>query len=177
MSEPFIGQIQAFGFNFAPMGWAPCDGRTLNIAQNSALYALLGVTYGGNGTTTFNLPDLRGRVAISQGQGPGLGTYTIGQQVGSENVSINQNQMPAHAHAVMAATVAGNEACPTGAVLASVQDSEGNGIPLYTKTAPNVAMAPAAIGSTGQGQGHENRQLTLVVNFCIALQGIFPTRD
>jgi microcystin-dependent protein len=177
MSEPFIGQIQAFGFNFAPMGWAPCDGRVMNIAQNSALYALLGVTYGGNGTTTFNLPDLRGRVAISQGQGPGLTTYGIGTQVGSETVAITQNQMPAHAHAAMASTSAATEACPTGAVLAAPQDSQAAPGTGYIKAAPNVTMAPAAIGNTGQGQGHENRQPTLVVNFCIALQGIFPTRD
>src|SRR5262247_1539362 len=119
MSEPFLGQIQPFGFNFAPTGWATCDGQILSIAQNTALFSLLGTTFGGNGQTTFGLPDLRGRVPIGQGQGPGLANYTLGQTGGQETVTLITSQMPQHTHSLVGVTEAGDTNVPTGAFLAN----------------------------------------------------------
>src|SRR5499426_4244130 len=114
MSEPFLGQIQPFGFNFAPTGWATCDGQILSIAQHTALFSLLGTTYGGNGQTTFRLPDLRGRVPVHQGQGPGLSPYTLGEVTGTENVTLITTQIPAHNHiAQSAVNVAASSLAPT----------------------------------------------------------------
>jgi len=151
MSEPFIGQIQAFGFNFAPMGWALCNGQLLSIQQYTALFSLIGATYGGNGTTNFAVPDLQGRVAISQGAGTGLTVRTMGNKSGDENVGLTTNQMPQHNHTVAASSSAADQASPAGAICAAPQDSgpaPGTG---YTKTASNAAMAPAMIGSAGLG--------------------------
>jgi microcystin-dependent protein len=176
MAEPFLGQIQAFGFNFPPTGWLPCDGQTLQIAQYSALYALLGVTYGGNGSTTFCLPDLRGRVTLHMGQGPGLTNRSIGEKDGTETAALTQAQLPAHSHTVNASTVNADKPAPTNAICAAPQDSNpapGTG---YTQAAANTTMSPAMIGNTGQGQGHPNMQPSLCLNFCIAVSGLFPTR-
>lgn len=169
MSQPFIGEIVMFAGNFAPRGWSFCSGQTLSIAQNTALFSILGTTYGGNGQTTFALPDLRSRVPIHPGQGPGLSSYSLGQQGGSENVTLTVPQMPAHNHTLNANNGASNDTIPTNAFF-----SEGG---LYTTNAANVQMNPATIGLTGGSQPHPNIQPYLAINFIIALQGIFPSRN
>jgi microcystin-dependent protein len=169
MSEPFIGQIQTFGFNFPPRGWATCDGQLLSIAQNTALFALLGTTYGGNGTTTFALPDLRGRVALHFGNGPGLTPRVMGERGGSESETLTIQQMPAHNHTLNAHSEE-----------ADTNKSENNclaGSTIYHAPPADVAMAGASIGMAGGSQPHNNMQPFLVVNWCIALQGIFPSRS
>jgi microcystin-dependent protein len=168
LAEPFLGEIRMVGFNFAPQGWAMCNGQILPISQNTALFSLLGTQYGGNGQTTFALPDLRGRVAIHLGQGPGLSPYTQGEILGTESITLNTNQIPAHTHSVLTSkdeetTNRPNGAYPTiGGVYATTQDG----------AAP---MAPSS--GVGGSQPHENRQPLLVMNFVIALEGIFPSRN
>ena len=130
MSEPFLGQIMLVGFNFAPVGWALCNGQILSITQNTALFSLLGTTYGGNGTTTFALPDLRGRAAVGFGQGPGLSNYDLGQSTGTETVTLTVGQMPAHNHMVAANAANGNVSSPSGADLAQSSDNQGEELPL-----------------------------------------------
>jgi microcystin-dependent protein len=166
VSNPFLGEIRLVGSNFAPRGWAFCQGQVLSIAQNNALFALLGTTYGGNGTTTFGLPDLRGRVPVGFGQGPGLSNYAQGQAFGVEAVTLTSTQMPAHTHAVRASTGRATTNRPTGAYQAA-----GNSYALTQ----DVAAAPT--DQTGGGQAHENHQPSLALNFIIALQGIFPSRN
>lgn len=161
------------GFNFAPRGWALCNGQLLSIAQNTALFALLGVTYGGNGQTTFGLPDLRGRVPIHAGQGPGLSPYAQGQSTGSETVTLLANQIPSHNHGVNCSTDGGNQASPAGGFPAV----ESTGTSMNYATSSNGAMNPAVTGNTGGNQPHSNIQPSLCVNFVIALQGIFPSRN
>jgi microcystin-dependent protein len=169
MSEPFIGQVMMIGFTFAPRGWALCDGQILPIAQNTALFSLLGTTYGGNGTTTFALPDLRGRVPIHAGQGPGLSPYTLGQVGGAEQVTLLANQMPAHNHSLSATNAEASLTLPGGQLLAQSREvTYGSGAP--------VAMNPQSIGQAGGSQPHENRQPYLTINFIIALEGIYPSR-
>ena len=174
MAEPFVGQIIMAGFNFAPRGYATCDGQLLSIAQNTALFSLLGTTFGGNGTTTFALPDLRGRVPIHQGQGPGLTDRTMGEVSGSENVTLIINEMPAHNHLINGLNSNGNVKTPAGNVLANVQGTATN---VYSNLAANSTMNNAAITSTGGNQPHNNMQPYLVINFCIAMEGIFPSRN
>ena len=172
--EPFIGQIQTFGFSFAPRGWAKCDGQLLQIASNTALFSLLGTTYGGDGRTTFGLPDLRGRAALHQGAGPGLTNRSIGEEAGAETVSLNANTMPTHTHV---ATLKGTDIIPigvdspTGKVLAG-----GN---KYSSGNSDTDMGATAISNadTGGGQAHANMQPFLCINFCIALVGVFPSRN
>ena len=171
MSEPFLGEIRAVGFNFAPVGWAMCNGQLLSIAQNTALFSLLGTTYGGNGTTTFALPDLRGRVGIHQGQGPGLSPYVIGQVAGTETVTLIAQQMPQHNHVVNASGAAGTATRPTTAVLAKTT------APAYAPASDGTVMAANMIGTAGGNQPHSNIQPYLAVNFIIALEGIFPSRN
>ncbi|MBV9671812.1 MAG: phage tail protein [Verrucomicrobia bacterium] len=173
MAEPFLGEIRLFGFNFPPTGWAPCDGRLLSIAQNTALFALLGTSYGGDGQTTFGLPDLRSRVPINQGAGPGLSFYTIGQAGGVEQVSLSPAQIPTHNHSFACQTAGGNAQTPKGNFLAV----DASGLTALYSTTENATMAPAAVSNTGQNQGHTNLQPYLVLNFCIALAGIFPARQ
>ncbi|MFL6137941.1 MAG: phage tail protein [Frankiaceae bacterium] len=169
MTEPFIGEIRLFGFNFAPRGWATCSGQILSIAQNTALFSLLGTMYGGNGQTTFALPDLRGRVAISFGQGPGLSNYTQGEVSGSENVTLIPQQMPQHNHTVNATSADASANKPGGAF-----PSAGGA---YNTAPDGTTMAAQMIGMAGGSQPHENRQPYLVLNYCIALEGIFPSRN
>lgn len=177
-TEPYIATVCATATNFCPRGYLPADGRVLPIAQNTALFSLIGTTYGGNGQTTFNLPDLRGRAALSQGQGPGLAMAVLGQQVGAESVTLSVNQLPAHAHtatvAIQASTASGNTDKPAGAVPASLPRSN-----LYSSAAPDAAMAAntVSVGSTGGGQPVAVRDPALVLQFCVAVQGIFPSRD
>lgn len=171
MADPFIGEIKLFAFNFAPRGWAECDGQTLAIAQNQALFSLIGTRYGGNGATTFNLPDLRGRVAMHQGNG-----HTIGEAGGEAEVTLTLAHMPGdHSHEILATAEAANALSPTGAVLAKTTS------PVYitpaAKTQPTT-LSPAAVGpGEPASQPHENRQPYTVLRYCIALQGLWPTRN
>lgn len=169
MSEPFIGEIRLFPYNFAPRGWAFCQGQLLSIAQNTALFSLLGTTYGGNGQTTFGLPDLRGRAALSSGQGPGLQPYTLGEQAGVESVTLNSNQMPGHSHPLNATSSEADAGRPANTYLAA-----GGA---YNEKADGTTLAPGAVGSAGGSQPHENRPPVLVLNYCIALEGIYPSRN
>jgi len=174
MAEPFLGEIRMFGFNFAPEGWAMCNGQTLSISQNTALFALLGTTYGGNGTTTFALPNLQSRVAVHQGQGSGLSPYVIGETTGAESVTLLASQMPSHTHSIQCNTNGGNQASPANGYPAV--ESTGTSLD-YSSATPNNTMSPSALTSVGGGQPHTNIQPVLCVNFCIALQGIFPSRS
>lgn len=176
MSDQYLGEIRMFGGNFAPTGWALCDGQLLPISQNQALFAILGTTYGGNGVTTFALPDLRGRVPMGWGQGPGLSPRAIGEASGSETVTLIQTQMPAHTHLASATTQDGNSTAPTGALWATAVDSSNQQGSSYGTT-PNTTMSPAAIGMAGGNQPHDNMQPFLCVSFIIALQGVFPSRS
>lgn len=170
--EPFIAQIMLFGGNFAPRGWAFCDGQLLPIAQYSALFSILGTTYGGDGRTTFALPDLRGRVPCHAGTGPGLTPRQIGQRFGEEHVTLTAANLPPHSHSLNAAS--------TGTPGARAQNGGSLGpadIYVPGSETPNVAMNPASIGSTGSGNSHDNMQPTLCINYIIALEGIFPSRS
>jgi microcystin-dependent protein len=166
MSDQFIGEIRIFAGNFAPQDWAFCQGQTLQINQNPALYSLIGTTYGGNGTTTFQLPDLRGRSVVGFGQGNGLSAINIGQTGGTENI----NQVPAHTHALNNSAATGTTDNPTGNIIAS-----GSGSPVYTTGTPNKTLSNLAIASTGNA-AVPIRNPFLGLNFIIALAGIYPPR-
>jgi microcystin-dependent protein len=183
MSEPFLGQIEMFGFGFAPRNWAFCAGQTLSIQQNQALFALLGTTYGGNGSTNFMLPDLRGTVPLGVGSMPSQGTFTLGQTGGEERHVLTSREVPSHTHSLMANSKADpansvNLVGPT-VVLGPTRTGTNPPVPMpiyVTDADPSAAMDASAIGAMG-GQPHENRMPSLVVNFCIALNGIFPSRN
>jgi len=170
MSEPFLGEIKMFGFNFAPRGWAFCNGQSLPISQNQALYSLLGGTYGSDSRTYFNLPDLRGRVPMHFGQGTGLTDRAIGAQSGTESATLTTDQIPAHSHPQNVTTAFGNAKSPVGAVPATANDGECN----YRNEEPNATLQAT---SAGGGQAHDNMPPFTAVNFSIALQGIFPPRS
>ena len=172
MSDPFIGEIRLFPYTFAPRGWALCNGQILSISQNTALFSLIGTMYGGDGRTTFALPDLRGRVAVSSGQGPGLSAYDVGEAGGLESVSLDESQMPAHNHEMKVHGGTSGSDKPNNRFLGRVSDGT-----TYAGTANGRALNPGAIRRTGGGQPHENRPPHLTLNYCIALQGIFPARD
>lgn len=172
MSEPFLGEIRMAGFNFAPQGWAFCNGQILSISQNTALFSLLGTTYGGNGQTTFALPNLQSRVPMHFGQGPGLSPRTQGESAGSENITLLSTQMPAHNHIINGVSEQGDISNPQNAVLA-ISDNGGN---QYSTNNPNTTMKPQAVSVAGGNQPHDNMQPYLVVNFIIALEGIYPSR-
>ncbi|MDE2483038.1 MAG: phage tail protein [bacterium] len=173
MDQPYIGSIVLFAGNFAPRGWALCWGQLLPIAQNAALFSILGTTYGGNGVQTFALPDLRGRVPIQQGQAPGLSAYVLGEASGTETTTLLTPNLPQHNHLLMGNQQAsGNEfPGPAHVIGASTADK------MYTNQAPNVNMAPTSISMTGGNQPFSNMQPYLALNFIIALQGIFPSRN
>ncbi len=170
--EPFIGQIQLFGFNFAPRGWAFCEGQLLAISQYSALFSLLGTTYGGDGRTTFGLPDLRGRVPISPGTGAGLSNYSWGQRGGQERVTLNINEIPSHTHTLMASNAAGTASNPSNMLLADT-----GALDKEYGTGTLTAMNNQAISQSGGNQSHSIQQPYLAVYYCIALVGIFPSRS
>lgn len=185
MAEPFIGQIEAFAFDFAPRGWAVCAGQILSIAQNQALFALIGTTFGGNGMTTFALPDLRGCTALGQGSGPGLTPRVLGQSFGEENHTLTVTETPAHQHSVNVISnpdTSRNVHVPDSTTVLSqttglAADGQQLAFDIYgPDPAPNQALNGTAIGITG-GQPHNNLMPLLAVNFCIALQGLFPSRD
>ncbi|WP_185155395.1 phage tail protein [Rudanella paleaurantiibacter] len=173
--EVFIGMIGLFGFNFPPKDWAFCNGQLLSISQNSALFALLGTTYGGNGQTTFALPDLRGRTPIGMGNGPGLTPRVIGEMSGTENVTLLYNEMPQHVHTLNVSNQAGTSPTPGGNVPA-VSSSGGEPLSGYGATIDATA-SQQAIGAAGGNQPHNNMQPYLAMNYCIALYGIFPSRN
>jgi microcystin-dependent protein len=169
--------MRYFGFNFPPKGWALCNGQTLAITQNTALFSLLGTFYGGNGINTFQLPNLQGRVAIHQGQGPGLSSYSIGQTGGEENHTLTLGELPAHTHNVACTSTINNSATET-VPQSNYWARENNGDAPYTTSGTGLqAMHPSAVGNSGGGQPHSNIQPALVVSCCIALQGIFPSRS
>ncbi|HRI61449.1 MAG TPA: tail fiber protein [Saprospiraceae bacterium] len=174
MYEPFIGAICMFGFNFAPKGWATCDGQLLQINQNTALFSLLGTTFGGNGMQTFGFPDLRGRVPIHQKQGPGLSAYSMGEAAGTETVTLTVSQMPMHNHMVNANSAPGDTGAPAGAIFANSGATDREYI---ASGQPNVLMSQNIVAQNGGSQSHNNMQPFLTVNFCIALVGIFPPRN
>jgi microcystin-dependent protein len=183
MAEPFLGQISMFAGNFAPRGWAFCDGQLLPISQNTALFSLLGTTYGGDGRTTFGLPDLRGRMPMHPGSGPGLTSRTLGEKGGAEEVSLNVNQLPAHDHPVQAAaearcsSAAGTSDSPSGKYWSgSSEGDQGYRDGADGTLAADAVTVNAEVGNRGGGQPVDNIQPFLAVNFIIALQGVYPSR-
>lgn len=172
MSEPFLAEVRLWGLNFAPRGWAFCDGQVLSIAQNAALFSLVGTTFGGDGRATFGLPDLRGRAALHPGQGPGLTARRWGEKGGDENVTLAVAQLPSHSHALQASSAEAEDDAPAGNVPAASED-----VPLFAEAGNLVNMNAAALGTVGGGQPHTNLQPCLALNFCIALTGIYPPRN
>lgn len=170
MAEPFLSEIRIFSFNFPPKGWAFCNGQLLPINQNQALFSLLGTTYGGNGQTNFALPNLRGRASIHEGNG-----HTLGEAAGSSAVTINIQQLPTHTHFLNnnMAVVDANQNATLGSP--GGNNWANNGKQIWCTSQPNAVMHPAAVGNVGGSQAHTNMQPYLVLNFCIALQGIFPS--
>jgi microcystin-dependent protein len=172
MAEVYLGQIIMFAGNFAITGYQFCSGQTLSISQYTAVFAILGTTYGGNGTTTFQLPDLRGRVPVGQGQGPGLSGYVLGQSGGTENVTLLQTQMPAHTHAVNAYGSGADKSTVSGSLLANGAKPD-----YYSDQGANATMNPGMIAAAGGGQPFSIRQPYLSISYLIALVGIFPSRN
>jgi microcystin-dependent protein len=188
MSEPFVGEIRAFGFNFAPRGWALCQGQIIAINSNTALFSLLGTTYGGDGRTTFGLPDLRGRAAMGQGTGPGLTPRHIGQMSGYEYIVLNTLQIPSHSHAVdnvqtelRCSVTPANQTSPVGNSIATNASGDNtkrfsDQDPVAPLKAGSVALS-GATGATGGSQQHSNMQPWLAINYSIALLGLYPSRN
>jgi microcystin-dependent protein len=177
MSEPFLGEIRLMAFAFAPKGWAFCNGQTLAINQNQALFALLGTTFGGNGLNNFQLPNLQGNVVVGAGSGPGLSPYNVGQVGGEATHTLTLPETPAHTHPVKAASGAGTSTAPS-AGNAFTPDGAAHPTKTYSSTAAaGPAMAPTLIQNGGSSQAHDNHMPYLIVNFCIAMQGIFPSRN
>lgn len=177
MTEPFVGEIQMFGFNFNPRGWAFCNGATLAIQQNTALFALLGTQYGGNGRTNFQLPNLFARGACSLGQGPGLTPRTMGETFGMQTVSLTTQEMPAHPH-VLTAFLQSDTTKRTGTPVSGggLSQPSSNAVKPFSASAPTTPMSPNMLRPFTDGnQPHSNQQPYLAVNFCIALEGIFPS--
>ncbi len=172
MADPFVAEIRIFPFNFAPKGWAWCDGQLMPLSQNTALFSLLGTTYGGNGKSNFALPDLQGRAPMHPGQGPGLSLHDLGETGGSETVSLLESEIPAHSHNLMASNQPAEDRAPANEIL-----GRSVGASLYqTTTSVIQAMSGQALAPAGGGQPHNNMQPYLTFYFCIALQGVFPPR-
>ena len=171
MADPFVAEIRIFGFNFAPKGWAFCDGQLLPLSQNTALFSLLGTTYGGNGKSNFALPDLQGRVPMAPGQGPGLSLRDLGESGGASAVTLLESEIPAHSHTLGASQDRSDElTSPAGRI------PPGGGVDLYAASGVNQQMSPNALVPAGGDQPHNNMMPYLGLNFCIALQGVFPPR-
>ncbi len=171
MSEPFVGEIRMFAGNFAPRGWALCDGQLLAVSQNDALFSLLGTIYGGDGRTTFGLPDMRGRIPIHAGSGPGLTPRNLGVKAGSENVTLTLNEIPAHTHDYNGSSQTGDQNTAANNVVAG-----RTGDPTYVEDAASVNMASSAVGNSGGSDSHTNLMPCICINFIIALIGIYPSR-
>jgi microcystin-dependent protein len=174
MADPFVAEIRIFPFNFAPKGWAWCDGQLMPLSQNTALFSLLGTTYGGNGKSNFALPDLQGRAPMHPGQGPGLSLHDLGETGGSETVTLLESEIPSHSHARRASNDASTTNAPLGATIGR-PFGRGNNI-FDTSTANLVSMAPEALAPAGGDAPHNNLMPYLTFYFCIALQGVFPPR-
>lgn len=173
MADPFVAEIRIFPFNFAPKGWAWCNGQLLPLSQNTALFSLLGTTYGGNGQSTFALPDLQGRAPMHRGQGPGLSLHDLGETGGSETVTLLESEMPSHAHALRANVI---DVADTNVPSPAASFALSSGGTLYQPTA-NVQLAPAALAPAGGSLPHNNLMPYLTYYFNIALQGVFPPRS
>lgn len=172
MADPFVAEIRIFPFNFAPRGWAWCDGQLLPLSQNTALFSLLGTTYGGNGQSNFALPDLQGRAPMHPGQGPGLSLHDLGEQGGSETVTLLQSEIPSHGHTVRTSPDPGELKSPSGSVIARSQEGR-----IFGNAGANVNMNPSSLAPAGGDQPHNNMMPYLTCYFCIALQGVFPPRS
>jgi microcystin-dependent protein len=182
MSNQFVGEIRPFGFNFAPTGWALCAGQLLPISQNTALFSLIGTYYGGNGTSTFALPNLQGSIPLGQGQGPGLSNYVIGEQGGSPNVTLLSSELPGHTHTLpVANAISSKTGTPGPGVYLGPTGSRTTAEPAYNTAAEVtggfVNMLNTAVQPAGGNVPHNNMGPYLVINYCIALQGIFPARS
>lgn len=177
MGQFYVGEIFGFSGTFAPLGSMFCHGQLVSVAENDALFSLIGTTYGGDGTTTFGLPDLRGRVPLSQGQGPGLSNYTIGQKAGSETVTLTTSQLPRHNHLVTAANQA-STATPSDSSYLANEEVSSTAAPIYGP-APGtpVNLAPNSVSSSGGSLPHNNLQPLQVINYCIAMYGIYPQQS
>lgn len=174
MADPFVAEIRIFPFNFSPKGWAWCDGQLLPLSQNTALFSLLGTTYGGNGNSNFALPDLQGRAPMHPDQGPGLSLHDLGEEGGVEAVTLSLDEIPAHVHTLRGDRNVSESPDPSGNTL-----GRGNGINVYQSNVNQnlVPMAVEALAPAGGGQPHNNMMPYLTFNFCIALQGVFPPRN
>lgn len=175
MADPFVAEIRIFPFNFAPKGWAFCDGQLLPLSQNTALFSLLGTTYGGDGKTTFALPDMQGNAPMHPGQGPGLSLHDLGETGGSDTVTLLQSEMPLHPHTVMASTSTANRTAPIGNSFGRT----ASGATPYIAGSPVPPLVPMSLNAlvpAGGGQPHNNMMPYLTLSFCIALQGVFPPR-
>lgn len=171
MADPFVAEIRIFPFNFAPKGWAWCDGQLLPISQNTALFSLLGTTYGGNGKSNFGLPNLQGSAPMFYGQGPGLSLYDIGEQGGSETVTLLQSEIPSHSHQLKNTFEDADLTNPSGASIAKASSA------VYSTATVNTAMSPNALSPAGGNQPHNNMMPYLTYYFNIAMQGVFPPRS
>lgn len=171
MSEPFVGEIRMFAGNFAPRGWAFCDGQLLAVSQNDALFSLLGTIYGGDGRTTFGLPDVRGRIPIHAGHGPGLSERRLGAKGGAEKVTLTVNQLPSHGHPMQASSEAATTANPQGEVLAETLTDR-----VYRPDSADTNLASSSVTNTGGSRSHTNLMPFLCINFIISLVGIYPSR-
>lgn len=171
MADPFVAEIRIFPFDFAPVGWAICDGQILPLSQNTALFSLLGTTYGGNGKSNFALPDLQGRAPMHPGQGPGLSLHDLGETGGSETVSLLESEIPAHSHGFRASIQPADMPVPGGNMLARPLAGFN-----YAGASNYINMSYDMLSPSGGDQAHNNLQPYLVLNFCIALQGVFPPR-
>lgn len=172
MSEPFVGEIRMFAGNFAPRGWAFCDGQLLAVSQNDALFSLFGTIYGGDGRTTFGLPDLRGRIPLHQGSGPGLSPRRLGSKGGEEKVTLTTNQLASHSHDLNANTAAATGSAPQGKVMATPAP-----LRLYRDAAQDTNLASSSLTNAGGSQPHTNLMPTLCIHFIVALFGIYPSRN
>jgi microcystin-dependent protein len=175
MANPFVAEIRIFAGNFAPTGWATCDGQLMPISQNTALFSLLGTTYGGDGKSTFAIPNLQGSAPLQAGQGPGLSLRDLGETSGEQNVTLLDSEMPAHSHGAVGST-GSNSSSPTGNAWASGQKLGGGNV-YAPSSGSNVQMSPAATSITGGSQPHNNMPPYLCLTFIIALQGVFPPRS
>jgi microcystin-dependent protein len=179
MATAYVAEIRIFGFNFAPVGWAMCNGQILPISQNTALFSLLGTTYGGDGKSNFRLPNLQGIVALQQGQGTGLSPYFLGEETGSTTETLQLTELPGHVHTVNADSGKGNSTSPGGNLYkeGEIPGSPALGVESYNNSLqPHVSLNPLTIGFSGGGQPHNNVMPTLVLNYCICMQGVYPPR-
>jgi microcystin-dependent protein len=178
MSEPFLGQIVVFGFGWPPINYLPCDGRLMSISDNTALFNLLGTTYGGDGINTFALPNFNSRIPVGQGQGRGLQSYVIGQIMGTEQVTLTSSNMPAHNHTVSFTNLPGKSESPNGNV--AMGTNPGGGVPPFyasgTTVQGTIALNGGTITPSGGSQPHENRQPYVALNYCIAIAGTYPSQ-